>query len=153
VARRNLRVNESCRRDGGAKAFHADGGIIMAVKILIQRKVKPAREKELNTAVRELRSKAIHARGYISGETLCSIDDPSVHLVMSTWKSREDWNRWADSAERKAFQQTIDVLLKNQRKLLPIGTNPFLLKSMNYSPALSPAPRISSESVPLTSSL
>ena len=25
---------------------------------------------------------AIHAEGYISGETLCSIEDPSVHLVI-----------------------------------------------------------------------
>jgi heme-degrading monooxygenase HmoA len=85
--------------------------------LLWRSKVKPAREKELNTAVRELRSKAIHARGYISGETLCFIDDPSVHLLMSTWKSREDWNRWADSAERKAFQQTIDVLLQEPTKI------------------------------------
>ena len=64
----------------------------MAVKILIQRKVKPGKEKELYETVRELRSMAIHAEGYISGETLCSIEDPSVRLVISTWKSLEDWN-------------------------------------------------------------
>ncbi|HEV8724934.1 MAG TPA: antibiotic biosynthesis monooxygenase family protein [Candidatus Binatia bacterium] len=89
----------------------------MAVKIVIQRKVKPGREKELNNAVRELRSKAIHAQGYISGETLCSIEDPSVHLVMSTWRSLEDWNRWADSPERKAFQQKIDAMLEEPTKI------------------------------------
>lgn len=64
----------------------------MAVKILIQRKVKPGKEKELYETVRELRSMAIHAEGFISGETLCSIEDPSVQLVISTWKSLEDWN-------------------------------------------------------------
>ena len=58
----------------------------MAVKILIQRKIKPAKENELGEAIRELRSKAIHAQGYISGETLRSIEDPSLHLVISTWK-------------------------------------------------------------------
>ena len=42
-------------------------GTIMAVKILIQRKVKPGKEKELNETVKELRSMAIHAQGYISG--------------------------------------------------------------------------------------
>jgi heme oxygenase (mycobilin-producing) len=111
--------SRSSDRDAGATSFHVDGGVIMAVKILIQRKVKPAREKELNTAVRELRSKAIHAQGYISGETLCSIEDPSVHLVMSTWKSLEDWNRWADSPERKVFQQTIDALLEEPTTIIP----------------------------------
>jgi heme oxygenase (mycobilin-producing) len=68
-----------------------DGGTIMAVKILIQKKVKPGKEKELYETVKELRSVTIRTPGYISGETLCSIEDPSVHLVISTWKSIEDW--------------------------------------------------------------
>jgi heme-degrading monooxygenase HmoA len=96
-----------------------NGGAIMAVKILIQRKIRPGREKELNDAVRELRSKAIHAQGYISGETLCSIEDPSIHLVMSAWRSLEDWNRWADSAERKAFQQKVDAMLEEPTRVTP----------------------------------
>ena len=91
----------------------------MAVRILIQRKIRPGSEKELNEAVRELRSKAIHAQGYISGETLCSIEDPSIHLVMSAWRSLEDWNRWADSAERKAFQQKVDAILEEPTRVTP----------------------------------
>ena len=47
----------------------------MAVKILIYRKIKPGKEKELSEAVRELRSKAIHAQGYISGEALRSMEE------------------------------------------------------------------------------
>ena len=84
----------------------------MSVKILIQRKVKAGKEKELNEAVRELRSKAIHAQGYISGETLSSTEDPSIHLVISTWRGIEDWNRWADSPEREAFQKKVDAILE-----------------------------------------
>jgi len=91
----------------------------MAVKILIRRKVKPGKERELNETVKELRSKAIHAQGYISGETLCSIEDPSVHLVISTWKSLEDWSHWADSPERKAFQQKTDAMLEEPTKIPP----------------------------------
>ena len=91
----------------------------MAVKILIQRKVKPGKEKELDETVKQLRFMAIHTRGYISGETLCSIEDPSVHLVISTWKSLEDWNHWADSPERKAFQQKTDTMLEEPTKIAP----------------------------------
>jgi len=91
----------------------------MAVKILIQRRVKPGKEKELSEAVRNLRSKAIHAEGYISGETLCSIEDTSVHLVISIWKSLEDWNHCADSPERKAFQQKTDAILEEPTKITP----------------------------------
>jgi heme-degrading monooxygenase HmoA len=91
----------------------------MAVKILIQRKIRPGKENELGEAIRELRSKAIHAQGYISGETLRSIEDPSLHLVISTWKSLEDWNHWANSPERKAFQQKTDALLEGPTKVTP----------------------------------
>ena len=91
----------------------------MAVKILIQRRIKPGKEKELNQIVRELRSKAMHAEGFISGETLRSIEDPSVHLVISTWKSIDDWNRWVNSPERKALQDKIDAILAEPTKMTP----------------------------------
>jgi hypothetical protein len=42
----------------------------MAVKILIYRRIKPGKEKELGEAVRALRFKAMYAQGYISGEYL-----------------------------------------------------------------------------------
>ena len=89
----------------------------MAVKILIYRKARPGKEKELSEAVRNLRSQAIHAEGYISGETLRSIEDPSVHLVISTWKSIEDWNNWFNTPERRAFQQKTDAILEEATKI------------------------------------
>jgi heme-degrading monooxygenase HmoA len=89
----------------------------MAVKILIHRKVKLGKEKELSEAVRNLRSKIIHAGGYISGETLRSIEDPSVYLVISTWRSLEDWKHWANSPDRKAFQHQTDPMLEEPTKI------------------------------------
>ena len=116
----------------------------MAVKILIQRKVRPGRENEFGEALRKLRSKAIHAQGYISGETLHSVEEPSLHLVISTWKSLEDWNRWANSPERKAFEEKQTPYSKSQRKLLLISMNRTYLMWTRYSPHLSLASRTNS---------
>lgn len=91
----------------------------MAVKILIQRKVKPGKEKELSGVVREFRFKAMYADGFISGETLQSIEDPSVHLVISTWKSIDAWNKWLKSVDRKEIQKKIDALLVEPTKMTP----------------------------------
>ena len=91
----------------------------MAVKILIQRRIKPGKERELNQAVRQLRSKAIHSQGFISGETLQSVEDPFVHLVVCTWKSLQDWNNWVATAERKAFQEEIKGILAEPEKITP----------------------------------
>jgi heme-degrading monooxygenase HmoA len=92
---------------------------IMAVKVLIYRKIKSRKEKELSEAVRALRFKAMSAPGYISGETLRSAEEPSIHLVISTWRSIENWNNWFNSPERKAFQEKIDVMLEEPTKIAP----------------------------------
>jgi heme-degrading monooxygenase HmoA len=96
-----------------------DGGTIMAIKVLIYRKIKPGKEKELSEAVRALRFKAMVAQGYISGETLRSVEDPSIQLVISTWKSIEDWNNWFNTRERQAFEEKIDVILEEPTKIAP----------------------------------
>ena len=96
----------------------------MAVTILIYRKVRPGKEKELSEAVRALRFKAMYAQGYISGETLRSVEDPSIHLVISTWKSIEDWNNCFNTPERKAVQQKIDAILEE-----PTGIAPYKYES------------------------
>ena len=106
----------------------------MAVKVVIYRKVRPGKEKELSEAVRNLRSQAIHAEGYISGETLRSVEDPSIHLVISTWKSIEDWNNWFNTPERKAFQEKIDTILEEPTKIAPYEYESF---SVNADETLS----------------
>ena len=89
----------------------------MAVKILIRRRVEPGKEADLAEAIRDIRSRVLQAQGFISGETLRSIEDPSLHLVISAWKSLEDWQRWMNSAERKSFEATIAAVLTEPEKI------------------------------------
>jgi heme-degrading monooxygenase HmoA len=49
--------------------------------------------------------------GYISGETLRNMDQEDEYLVVSTWNSAKDWQRWLESKERQAVQKEIDDLL------------------------------------------
>jgi heme-degrading monooxygenase HmoA len=65
----------------------------MAVRIIIDRKVKKGKEADFAKLLRELRSKAIPSRGYISGETLRSMDDPHNYIVLTTWQNIDDWNQ------------------------------------------------------------
>jgi heme-degrading monooxygenase HmoA len=61
----------------------------------------------------KLRGKAMLAKGYISGETLRSMDDPAVYLVISTWNTLDDWKRWESDKERQDIQNEIDGLLRS----------------------------------------
>ncbi len=83
----------------------------MTVKIVIKRNVPRDKEKELLPLIKELRIATTQQEGYISGETLRRIDKPGETVVISTWETAEDWNRWVTSPERLVLQAKIDTLL------------------------------------------
>ncbi|MGD1973611.1 MAG: antibiotic biosynthesis monooxygenase [Desulfobacterales bacterium] len=83
----------------------------MAAKILITRTVPEDKAKEMIPLVKQMRALATNQPGYISGETLKSSDRPDTFLVISTWQSADDWEKWLLSGERQAIQAKIDELL------------------------------------------
>ncbi len=83
----------------------------MTVKIVIKRMVPKHTEKELLPLIKELRILTTRQEGYISGETLQRIDKPGETVVVSTWETVEDWDRWANSPDRASLQNKIDRLL------------------------------------------
>ena len=83
----------------------------MAVKVLIKRKISQDRAKALIPLVRQMRASAATQAGYITGETLRSLDNPEEFLVISTWQSSDDWKNWLKSEERNKVQDQIDDLL------------------------------------------
>jgi heme-degrading monooxygenase HmoA len=88
----------------------------MAVKVLIKRKVPKEKEEELFQLITQLRSLAARQPGYITGETMRSIDDEEEYLVISTWESVEDWSTWKSSDERAEIQKDVDKLLKGKSR-------------------------------------
>ena len=83
----------------------------MTVKIVIKRKVPKNKESSLLPLIKALRIATTKQNGYISGETLQRIDKPGETVVISTWETAEDWNRWVKNPERVQLQEKIDALL------------------------------------------
>ena len=83
----------------------------MSVKVLITRTVPRDKGRQMLQLFREMRSLATAQAGYISGETMKSNDRPDVFLVISTWESPSDWEKWLLSKERQAIQEKMDTLL------------------------------------------
>jgi len=83
----------------------------MAVKIIIRRKVPKSKEAQLLPLLLELRSKAITQPGYISGETLRNVNEPEDYVVISTWKSVDDWKKWETNKGRNEILGKIEALL------------------------------------------
>lgn len=83
----------------------------MTVKIFIKRKVSPANVLDLTILLKKLRSLTLNQSGYIYGETLKRVDKSDECMVISTWRSIDDWNAWLNNEERMAIQREIDRLL------------------------------------------
>ncbi len=63
-----------------------------------------------------MRSLANAQSGYISGETLVNYDDPSEHLVISTWKTLDDRNTWLGDEQRRALQSRVDEITGSETR-------------------------------------
>ena len=83
----------------------------MAVRVIMERRVRLGNEMELNDLLREVRARALRQPGYLSGETLVSAEDPAYHLVISNWLTLKDWQAWELKPERQELIQKINALL------------------------------------------
>ena len=83
----------------------------MAVRVFVKRQVSDDKIEALREFVEKLRNMAAGQTGYISGETMRRIDGPGAIMVISKWKTRQNWQRWFESEERTRIQRQIDELL------------------------------------------
>ena len=84
----------------------------MAIKVLIERKVKAGYEVLVWNMLRDLRSQTVRQQGYLYGETWRSLDNPRVFMVSSTWGSREYWEAWSNDEYRKQVELRISAFLR-----------------------------------------
>jgi heme-degrading monooxygenase HmoA len=70
------------------------------IRVLIERHVAEEMEESYRRMLHEVRREAVHAEGYISGETLRDSTQKHRYVIISTWRTRRDWDTWAASRER-----------------------------------------------------
>jgi len=84
----------------------------MAVTIFITRSLEDKTTTEqIAPLLVQLRSKATAQPGFITSQTFNSIENKEKYLIISTWNSLEDWNKWMNSEERLSIQRKVDALL------------------------------------------
>jgi heme-degrading monooxygenase HmoA len=84
----------------------------MAVSVIISRSVKSRRMSEkLASLIVQIRSRASVQPGFLTSQTFSCLDCEGEYLVVSTWNTLDDWNRWMHSQERMDIQRQVDELL------------------------------------------
>ena len=85
------------------------------VRILIERRVRDGAASAYERAQRELRFEALREHGYLTGETWRDLDDPHHYVVVSTWRSRREWDGWATSEARQRVLERLAPLVLSER--------------------------------------
>jgi hypothetical protein len=62
--------------------------------------------------------------GYISGLTLMDPENSNKMLVIGTWQSLEDWNRWKGNQERTRLESMLEIYQEGstQYEVYVVGT-------------------------------
>jgi heme-degrading monooxygenase HmoA len=84
---------------------------MMTAVVLMSREVLPENEQEAVQLMRELRIKALHQPGYLMGETLSSLRKRGKNMVISKWRTVEDFEAWRQNAERQQLEARLGSLL------------------------------------------
>lgn len=87
------------------------------IRVLIERYFVRGMEKQLEKALSEARTSAMRSPGYLSGESLIDMNDTHHSLVISTWRTREEWEAWDHSDERRRVRAFIEPLLEGPEKV------------------------------------
>ena len=83
----------------------------MSVQVMSIRKFQIDEIEKLNSLLEELSSHSKGQPGYISRETLRSLENPEEYLVRCQWETVEDWDKWLHSKERRDIQGKIDSII------------------------------------------
>lgn len=86
------------------------------VRVLIERWLAEGEVHLLHESMRELRREALNVPGYVSGETLCDVADPTHYVVIATWRSIKEWQDWKASEVRTKVEERIRPLLMADEK-------------------------------------
>lgn len=83
------------------------------VTVIQERHIKPGKQEDLKMFLRQLRLAVADHAGFISGETLVNAENPNHQIVVSSWRSVEDWKAWvADRNRREIDKKMRQLMLK-----------------------------------------
>ena len=82
------------------------------IRVLIERRLAEGLEQHYEQAVRLALAETVTQPGFISGESLRDLDHPHRHVLLCSWRSRMDWEKWAASGERRELMARMRPMLE-----------------------------------------
>lgn len=87
------------------------------ITVLIERHIAPDMGSTYESLAKRIIQATVHAPGFISGESLRGVDDPNTRFIIVKMQSKEDWQRWLLSRERRELVAMVSPLLTVPEKV------------------------------------
>ncbi|MCV6590875.1 MAG: antibiotic biosynthesis monooxygenase [Marinobacterium sp.] len=87
------------------------------IRVLIERQIADGLAEHYEQAARRTLQTAMQAHGFISGEALHDMHNPNHRVVLATFRTIQDWQRWASSPERKEIMEQLNPMLETEEKI------------------------------------
>lgn len=87
------------------------------IKVMIERIIIPGLEPDYENFSRSILQQALHADGFISGESLKDAEHPNHRFIFTLWRDHSAWQRWNRSPERNEISGTIAAMLAEPEKI------------------------------------
>ena len=92
------------------------------IKVFINRKVPAELEPQYTAIAKQTLQASMRSPGFIKGEVMHDINDPEHRLVIATYSTLADWERWYQSQERLELMNKLRPMLERD-ELIKIYEN------------------------------
>ncbi|MFL0805928.1 MAG: antibiotic biosynthesis monooxygenase [Oceanobacter sp.] len=86
------------------------------IKVLIDRQIAEGMESTYEEAIKQTLSAIVSAQGYVSGASYKDCSDSNRRIIITNWRTLEDWQRWNHSLERKNVIASIQPILMREER-------------------------------------
>ena len=87
------------------------------IRVIIDRHIAETLEGPYEQVARKILQRAFQAPGFISGESRKNARDPNHRVIISNWRSEQDWNQWYNSPMRKDMTAELQPMLESEEKV------------------------------------
>lgn len=87
------------------------------IRVMIERLVAEDLAEHYDQMAGDTLQRSMRHPGFISGEALRDIANPNHRLVIATYRTLQDWQRWYGSTERRELLASITPLLDKEEKI------------------------------------
>jgi len=88
------------------------------IKVLIERKIQYGEEQAYDLAAQKMLSAVLTCQGYVSSEQLYVKGKSNHRVIITKWRSTDDWDRWASSPQRFDAISFFEPLLTEKERVL-----------------------------------